>query len=189
MTTNPEAATPVTAAGCDIDGNETLMDWALRLADERVEAIIEPHELAHARHRRGELRTAIEAATGDARLREALERLHRGVASLPPHVGHGAIRGIEVIELIEAEKRTALADLPVDAGEREFPPPGWPIKSFAATPEPVDDWVEPGDANLFGGGGPAAPNPAATPEPEGVERLDDHMRYHREEPCDYEPQQ
>lgn len=53
------AGEPRTEAGCSIDGSETLRDWALRLADERVAAIVEPHELAHARHRRDELRDAL----------------------------------------------------------------------------------------------------------------------------------
>lgn len=59
----PQPARPADTAllGCDIDGDETLGDWALRLADERIEGIVEPHELAHAKHRRAELRAALAA--------------------------------------------------------------------------------------------------------------------------------
>jgi hypothetical protein len=62
---------------------------------------------------------AIEAEAGAASPSEPLQRLHRAVAGLPVHMGHGAIRAIEVLELIEAEQRAALAapahERPADA--------------------------------------------------------------------------
>jgi hypothetical protein len=51
---------------CDIDGSETLTDWAIGLAADRLDSITDPKELLHAAHRADELRAALAARPADA---------------------------------------------------------------------------------------------------------------------------